>query len=241
MNEIIEKYTNTVSIEDNDSLIFMNDGYIDVDDLGYPKEINNLIFNEKNKHWKYQANLYFNCLKFGGVIPTKQYDTYVDIGCGRGGGINFVQENFNFKNLIGIDITPYNINFCKSWINDAKFICSSALDNKLENNLADVVTCIEVCGYFDLIKEYLNECYRILKPKGILIQASPYLDDINLFISNGFKFVAAKNINYNVNLACSISKTKFKDIDEIIYRQLLDEEKRFDNKKTSYNIMVFQK
>jgi cyclopropane fatty-acyl-phospholipid synthase-like methyltransferase len=42
-----------------------------------------------------------------------QGKTLVEIGCGRGGGLNYVVQELKPEKTFGIDISEANIQFCK--------------------------------------------------------------------------------------------------------------------------------
>jgi ubiquinone/menaquinone biosynthesis C-methylase UbiE len=241
--DIIAKYSQTKLSSQDSYFIFMNDGYTDIDENGYPIDVIPLKLNNINKHWKYQANMYYKALSQASIFFDTSIDkTYLDLGCGRGGGIDLIIENYQFKNIIGIDITPYNIDFCKKYIPNTKFFNTSASDlSCIEDKSIDVITSIESCGYYEPFSKYIEECYRVLKPGGVLIQASPYFIPVENFIERKFKFKSFLDITYNVHLACSISKIKGKIINSEIYSLFSIEEKRYENNSALYNILVFEK
>jgi hypothetical protein len=111
-NKIKEKRLNPNYLNP-DSLIFMNDGYAEIDDNDYPFdsiETKNFILNKKYKNFKYQVNLYKRLLDFAEIKNNNNIDVLIDVGCGKGGGVSFYKDFYNFDNCIGIDLTNININ-----------------------------------------------------------------------------------------------------------------------------------
>lgn len=246
---IIEKYSSilddTKFLKDS-NFIFMNDGYVELDDFGFPIDEENFILNEKNKIWKYQANLYFKSLQFGGFKPNQVYGTILDLSCGRGGGLNFIQENFSFKKLIGIDLTPFNIEFCKEWLSNVDLYNCSATELCLEDGSVDVITSIEASGYYEPNEDYVKEVFRVLKPKGTLIQVSPHLkENLELKFKNfkiyNFSEIYFKDITKNVRVSAAISKYLFRNFSEELFKLYYNDELRYIQDNTLYNIAVFKK
>jgi ubiquinone/menaquinone biosynthesis C-methylase UbiE len=108
------------------------------------------------------------------------YDKDVlEIGCGHG-GISTLMAICGAKKVVGIDINTENLqharNFSKSQEKrlglkslKSKFIEMSANDLKFEANTFDVVIADCVFEHFLDPQLVLDQCYNILKPKGILI------------------------------------------------------------------------
>lgn len=235
--EIAKKYD---SQNLTDEVIFMNDGYSDLDEFGYPTNNFNFELSENNKHWKYQANLYYKSLSFAGISKKNSKGVYLDLSCGRGGGVDFIKQNFSFDRHVGIDLTESQIEFCKSWC-DAEFYVGSAIDIPLENNSVNVITTVEAASYYTPKTQYIKEAYRILKHGGLLIQTCPKYHNVDDYIEAGFKFKFFKNITENVRMSCSITKFRYKDLNDEVFYHLLSDEMRYINEVSLYNILIFQK
>ena len=46
----------------------------------------------------------------------------LDLGCGRGGGISFLQEHFGLSQAYGVDISTYQVNYAQANVKGATFI-----------------------------------------------------------------------------------------------------------------------
>lgn len=233
MNKIIEKYD---SFELDDDVIFMNDGYAYLDEDEYPIQNSNIIYNSHNKKWKYQANLYYESIRFG----QKYNGTYLDLSCGRGGGINFVKDNFNFCAFYGLDINPNHIKVAKNWLTYGNFHTSSATLIPLEKSSIDVITSVEALGYYEDYFSYYRECYRVLKNDGILIETFPGKPVDSIFYEGKFKLTRLTNIVRNVSISCSVSKFRFLN-EENVSRCFFGDEKRYHDKYFMYNILIYEK
>ena len=102
-NEIIKKYDSFhEEAKEIDNFLFMNDGFVYIDEFGYPKEFN-LSTSEKFKNWRYQVLFYDFLLKCVDIdVKASSKKSILDVGCGRGGGLLFYKENYNFYYIIFI-------------------------------------------------------------------------------------------------------------------------------------------
>lgn len=233
--EIIEKYDRDDHTSD---VIFMNDGLADLDQYGYPIIDPIVKFNHRNHAWRYQANMYYRSLVLGGI---QSGDRFLDLSCGRGGGINFVQDNFKFNSYVGLDLNPKHIEFAKSYLTNAQLITASATQTGLPPDSIDVITCIESCGYYNTYNDYIREAHRILKPRGRLIEASPYVTEFSDIIHDKFRIVAFKNITRGVRVSCAVTKYIYREHNSTVYQALLNDESRYINNSSLYNIVVLEK
>ena len=233
---------------DPDSFIFMNDGYAEIDDNGYPfdsTDSKNFILNKKYKNFKYQVNLYKRLLDFAEIKDNKNIDVLLDLGCGKGGGVSFYKDFYNFNHCIGIDITEVNINLAKKHNKNVNFYVASATNLPINTNTVDIVTCVESVLYYDPMLKFVEEVYRILKDDGkILISADLNEEEEtileNIFLNNGFILNKKEDITKNVAMGCAISKFRFMDISfsesEIMYN---DEQKYYGKNKKYKNYKNF--
>lgn len=233
--EILAKYDRD---DHSPNVIFMNDGLADLDNYGYPVINNEIKFNNRNHVWKYQANMYYRSLVLGGI---RTGDTFLDLSCGRGGGLDFVQDNFKFNKYIGIDLNPKHVEFAKTYLPNCLLLTASATQTGLPDNSVDVITCIESCGYYNTYNDYIRESHRILKPGGRLIEATPYISEFNEIIQDRFRIFAFKNITKGVRVSCAVTKYIYRESNKTVYHALLNDETRYLNNTSLYNIVVLEK
>ncbi len=114
------------------------------------------------------VSFYFRYKKF---IPynTSKF-SICEFGCGCGNNLNFFANEYN--DITGIDISATAISHAKKLIENKnvkkKFIIGDILDNKLEDNIFDILVdraCITHNP--NNVEIYLNEAYRILKEGGL--------------------------------------------------------------------------
>lgn len=247
-DKIKEKEANSNYL-DPQLLIFMNDGYTEIDNNGYPFdsiETKKIILNKKYKNFKYQANLYKRLLDFAEIKNNKNIEVLVDIGCGKGGGVSFYKDFYNFKHCIGIDITKINIDIAKKHAKNINFYVASATNLPINDNVVDIITCVESLNYYVPILNFIKETYRILKNNGkILISMQLNEEEENnletIFLNNGFTLDKKEDITKNVRIACAISKFRFIDISFQEALMMHGDEQRYYGPNIKYKNFIFIK
>jgi ubiquinone/menaquinone biosynthesis C-methylase UbiE len=247
-NKIKEKKLNPNYLNP-DSLIFMNDGYAEIDDNDYPFdsiETKNFILNKKYKNFKFQVNLYKRLLDFAEIKNNNNIDVLIDVGCGKGGGVSFYKDFYNFDNCIGIDLTNININIAKKHSKSINFYVASATNLPINNNTVDIVTCVESVLYYDPILKFVKEIFRVLKNNGKILISMPINkqqeDNLkNTFLNNGFILDKEEDITKNVRMACAISKFRFMDISFQESKMMYVDEQRYYDENIKYKNFIFTK
>ncbi len=100
----------------------------------------------------------------------------LDIGCGPGGWVNEVAQQYPRIEVTGIDISKNTINYAKAHaqvrkLNNAHFVVMNALKPlDFPDASFDIVNMRTVVGFVPLAQwiPYLTECKRVLRPGGIL-------------------------------------------------------------------------
>ena len=90
---------------------FGSDNYYNYLNHGYYPPYKNLF--DYHKIFKHQASLYLHLFD---DIDTKN-KSLLEIGCGRGGGINLLSKMYDFKNIEACDLTESSI--CLLYTSDA--------------------------------------------------------------------------------------------------------------------------
>ena len=237
--DTVNKYNRFSKDPSFENFIFMNDGYVDLDEDDYPIPVN-INLTDKYTDWKYQVNLYKKILEVA-EIPVTFNGTLVDVSCGKGGGISFYKDYYNFSRLVGVDLNPTHIEICKAHTTGIEFLTGTATNLPLTDNSADVITTVEASGYYDPYEQYVEEAYRVLKPGGLLIQTTPHGFKSSIFEQQGFRIIKELDITKNVRIACTISKYRFFNKSKVIARALDVDEKRYWTNTCCYTITVFIK
>ena len=188
--EVIELYNDLHKFFNKFNIVkFMNHGF-------YP---DSKILKQEDSLFKYEATLYLQLLK---DIKTENLNL-LDIGCGRGGGINILKKYLKLKQVDGCDINKMAIDHCNENYKNINFkICSS---EKLtyENESFDLITNVESFHLYENKEKFFKEAARVLKNNGRLL-----MTDINLnytlgnSFKNYFEVIDILDITRNVAFAC---------------------------------------
>lgn len=143
------------------AILFMNFGYADTD-----QDIRLDAHDESNR---YSVQLYHHLAKNVNIVNKD----ICEIGCGRGGGLEYITRFFSPASAIGIDLDKSAVSFCKQYyaIKGLSFLQGDAQDIKLNNNSCDVVINVESSHRYPDLNLFLKEVYRILRPEGYLLFA----------------------------------------------------------------------
>lgn len=102
-------------------------------------------------------------------ICRKKFGNYlVEIGSGTGNGILRASP----KNVIGLDINPIAVEFCKSKGLNASLINENG-NFPIDENLFDACVLDNVLEHIEDPKKTLDECYRVSKDRGGLVVVVP--------------------------------------------------------------------
>lgn len=252
---VIEKYQKVQELRKKanmfyaDNFIFMNDGFADLNNEGYPIDFDEKMYALSNNYTKflYQVNLYKKSLEFSEIDLENKSQTIVDVGCGLGGGISFYKDFYNFEKCVGVDLTSRHIEIAKSNNFNVDFYLASATKLPIKSNSVDVITSVESVDYYNPLSKFAKESFRVLKNTGTLIISCPinYQQEQILektFLKNKFILKNKKDITNNVAVACSISKFLFLKFSLQEAQSMHKEEQRYiDGSNTKYKIYVFAK
>lgn len=133
----------------------------------------------------------------------------LEIGCGRGGNIITMNEYFNPKFTIGIDICPASITFCETnhRLDNVFFINGDAEYIPFSGEAFDVLFNLESSHAYPDIKKFYREVFRVQKNGGYFLysdclpvetfmECEKYLRDM------GFSVLCNRDITSNVLASC---------------------------------------
>lgn len=116
----------------------------------------------------------------------------LDVASGTGDMTIILAKHFLQSNIIGLDLSQEMLNIAQKKIlnkkltNRIKLIKGDVENIPMDSNTVDVVTIIFGIRNFENIESSLNEIYRILKPKGLILILE-FSQINNLFINSLYK------------------------------------------------------
>ena len=187
-------------IHDNHSDFLGSENYYNYMNHGYYPPHENL--SDYHKIFKHSASMYLQM--FDG-IDTKN-KSLLEVGCGRGGGINLLSKMHDFKNIEACDLTEAHINHCQKYVDGIKFKVSDAENLDYEHNQFDVVLNVESSHCYDGLDSFFSNVQKILKPDGVFLYTDSFdtlkIPDVEQRLSLYFKNVKKEDITNNVMQAC---------------------------------------
>ena len=142
---------------------------ISIVNVGYWKGLNSFVKGDLSR--SNSALFQFVCKN---ARLSKEDDFVADIGCGFGNVAVLCAKDFNCPNVIGINISHYQIEKSKERVarynlqDQVTIKDMSATDLHFADNSIDKMICTEAAFHFDSRDDFFREAYRTLKPGGIL-------------------------------------------------------------------------
>lgn len=162
---ISQRWFDLISTFDSGTdMLFMNYGYADLDPLAQP-----LMLDPADKDNRYSIQLYHHV---AGAVNLTGADI-VEVGCGRGGGADYVQRYLKPNRTVGIDLSANAIDFCNQHYNVANlsFQRGNAEELDFPDASFDAVLNVESSICYQHVEKFYDEVVRILKPGGFFLYA----------------------------------------------------------------------
>ncbi len=129
---------------------------------------------EKKDRRQAQIDLIEELLKWSGV---QQAQNILDVGCGIGGSSLYLAEKFKAK-VTGITLSPVQAARATERATEAglstraQFQVADALNMPFADDSFDLVWSLESGEHMPDKTQFIQECYRVLKPRGTLIMVT---------------------------------------------------------------------
>jgi ubiquinone/menaquinone biosynthesis C-methylase UbiE len=231
---VIQEYNQYCALFNTvDYIKFMNHGY-------YPKDTN---LSDSDLTMPYPATLYKKLLDNVESSGLK----ILDVGCGRGGGVNVYKKYYQFSEIHGCDINENNLSYCRAYSTGINFKLSDAQKLDYEDSYFDIVTNVESMHCYSNKKLFLSEVSRVLKPNGVLVITDVMAlgDDYKQHTTSpDLRLISDIDITDNIANACKHAWEEFKSLPESdakrwsidLYRQKYNS---YAQKKEQYRVLVF--
>jgi len=185
-------YNYLATHDNSNSFSFMNYGFKDdrLISLSDEDEVNRL-----------QIQLYEHTLNYENISNK----TLLEIGSGRGGGLDYLSRSKQLKSLTGIDLSIEAINRSKTNYSSTllNFMQGAADNLPFEDKSYDIVLNVESSHCYPDMKSFVTEAYRVLKDEGVfclcdLRNEVGVMAIEKIFIECGFKIKQKNIITQNV-------------------------------------------
>lgn len=160
------------------------------------------------KHFDNQAKIYdetntayyskypkISCQDVAQRLKHTEYQSLLDIGCGTGYLIDILQKQ---KNALyrGLDLSPEMLKVAKKKLPASVYLTEGSADSlPYEDNLFDVVTCIQSFHHYPKPEQAMAEAYRVLKPGGLYIISDTGMGNYPKFIYSIYNNFIVKKLN----------------------------------------------
>ena len=147
------------TIDQKGDILFMNWGYNDENE-----EITLTASDEPNR---YPVQLYH---RLAHTVDLKGKNI-LEIGCGRGGGLDYITRTFKPATAMGIDLEQRATDFGKKHfkVEGLSFQQGDALKLPFDDNAFDVVLNVESSHRYPDMNKFLTNVERVLKPNGYFL------------------------------------------------------------------------
>ena len=203
-------------VDKKSDITFMN--------YGYSKDNHEIALHEKDQKNKYSVQLYDFVAN---NIDIKGKDV-LEVGCGRGGGLSYINRYLSPKTVTGIDLNNKAIKFCSKNYSDETnlFLQGNAESLQFENNSFDVVINVESSHRYNQMDKFLNEVFRVLKPDGYFLFADFRHQNVieslkNQLKNSNFKIERHEIITTNVLEALKLSSNNTEKLIQKIVPKLM--------------------
>ena len=159
----LEQYTQLMQL-DHPDFVWMNYGMA-CDDYSW-------IRGELDKRWKFQVNLARFTVRGVDISGARVLDT----GSGRGGNCSYLVRYHRPKQVIGLDQSTLQVNWCNTRYKDEgiTFIAADAQDIPFQDEAFDVVTNIESACHYPDASRFYAQVHRVLAPQGYFCHSCNY-------------------------------------------------------------------
>lgn len=118
-----------------------------------------------NERLKASEDLYLVCARHLNLKPA---DKFLEISCGKGGGLCYLINEFHLENISAVDMSAYYLNHAQRHLPQVRFFQQDAQTLDLGTSY-DKVLCLEAAQHFPNIDLFLQSVKKHLNPGGIFV------------------------------------------------------------------------
>lgn len=95
----------------------------------------------------------------------------LEVGCGRGGGLNFLKGRLDPESVTGLDLNEKAIKFCQNYHcqKNAAYVQGDAQHLPFESNSFDIILNVESSHRYPEPQRFFKEVHRVLRPGGYFL------------------------------------------------------------------------
>ena len=126
----------------------------------------------------YSEQLYFLTAKEAAIADRPSL-RILEVGCGTGGGLNFLSRCNSESTFVGLDISQAAINYANavySRKDRVKFVTGDAEALPFGDNEFDVVLNVESSHNYPMLQRFYSEVARVVKPGGVFSMVDIFSD-----------------------------------------------------------------
>ena len=136
----------------------------------------------------------------------------MEVSCGHGGGASYIKRYLQPKSMLGVDLNPRAIDFCRRHhkAKDLTFLQANAESLHFEDQAFDAILNLEASHCYGDMARFLKGVVRLLRPGGYFLFADfrAHADQALLQVQleqSGLEIVKAENITPNVLKALELA------------------------------------
>jgi len=150
---------------------------------------------------RYSVQLYHHMAE---MTDLKNKDL-VEVGSGRGGGLEYISRKFHPASAIGVDLEESAVSFSNKFHQcpNLTFITGNAQNLPLKDNSCDTLLNVESSHRYYSIQDFLNEVHRVLRPGGYFLftdfrDSHKWPNLMALLNKSGFNVIHERDISSNI-------------------------------------------